>query len=245
MNAKTSVICAVYSKDPDRHELLRQHNHNLAQQTCPVRPIYVFENSDPPPANLAGEIIVCSRSMTIYQAWNVALSACETPFVMNLNLDDRLNVDAVEVLERSIDGERADLVGGDWKICYSQEETNLVGPCFPAGDLGFSPLWPPAKGTVTRLGSGTGARGTYGPATMWRMSAHIGCPRYPYRTASGYLIQSVADAQWWHMLSQHFLKKLVRVPSVVGNYHSHPAVQAEFRANNDFAAINGDLVSFL
>ena len=32
------------------------------------------------------------------------------------------------------------------------------------------------------------------------------------------------------ILSNHLRKKMVRLPTMIGNYYSHPADQAEFRA---------------
>ena len=234
MKTNTSVICAVYSKDPDRFSLLQKHFQNLQQQTVGVQPIYIFEDGDIPPTSLNGEIIISNKPMTIYEAWNLGLSACRTPLVMNLNLDDRLHKDAIETLERELSNKNEDLIGGDWKICYSQSEVDDTGNCYPSELVPFLPEWPPRKNSFTRLGSGTGNRGTYGPATMWQVSAHIGFPRYPYRTTDDYRIRGVSDAVWWEILRSHLNKNLVRIPSVIGNYHSHPDSQAEFRYGNEW-----------
>jgi hypothetical protein len=166
--------------------------------------------------------------LTIYQAWNVGLSLVSTPLVINLNLDDRLAPNAIELLENALLREGANAIGADWKICYSQEETDQMSESYPVDRLPFIPEWPPQKGTVTRLGSGTGQRGTFGPAVMWRMDTHMGCPRYPWRFGEGTEIRSVGDTAWWWVINR-LQKKIVRLPMVVGNYHSHPAEQAEFR----------------
>lgn len=242
MKAKTSVICAVYSQDPDRFELINSHFNNLQSQTVEVEPIYVFENGDTPPFSLKGEVIVCNKPLTIYEAWNIALSACRTPLVINLNLDDRLNLDAIEHMERVITDNRGDLIGGDWKICYSQEETDTISNCFNADLINFCSDWPPSIGTSTRLGSGTGERGTYGPATMWKLSAHVGFPRYPYRTTDDYRIRSVADSIWWDILTTHLHKNLIRLPLIIGNYYSHPNTQAEFRVENEWEILKSKTI---
>ena len=96
---RTTVICAVWHKDPQRELLLRGHRENLAGQTRLVDIIYVFDGGDRPSFDLQSRTVLVSENLTIYQAWNVALSLVETPYVMNLNLDDRLNLDAVEKLE--------------------------------------------------------------------------------------------------------------------------------------------------
>jgi hypothetical protein len=231
---KTTVICAVYSRDPDRAALVRQHAANLRAQTVAVNAIYVFEAGDTPPDNLGFDTIVASRALTIYEAWNVALSMCNTHFVMNLNLDDRLHANAVETLEAEIQKRQVDLVGGDWRICYSQAETDDVrDACYSIEELPFVPQWPPESGAATRLGSGTGERPTYGPATLWRLTAHVRFPRYPYRAADGYRIRTIGDGVWWGLLRQRGNDNLVRIAQVIGNYHSHPQTQAEFRSPAD------------
>jgi hypothetical protein len=167
----------------------------------------------------------------------VGLSLVETPFVMNLNLDDRLAPDAVQQLEAALTRNGAALVGGDWKICYSQEETDAVEPCYPTDRLPFVTGWPPSSGTRTRLGSGTGERGTFGPATLWRMDAHVGAPRYPWRFPDGTVIKVIGDVAWWSVIANHLKRGLTRVPLVIGNYHSRPGSQAEFRGPQDEAAL--------
>ena len=196
-----------------------------------------------PPSNLEGELLVSSKPLTIYEAWNLALSACRTPLVMNLNLDDRLNIDAIELLENSIIEHDAGLVAGDWKICHSQEEANDVAKCFPAGSIPITPDWPPKIGTTTRIGSGTSHDVTYGPATMWQMSAHLGFPRYPYRTTDDYRIRGIADGVWWRILEEHLQKQMIRLPTIIGNYCSHPDTQAEFRVFNEWGRINNLTIS--
>ena len=225
----TTVICAVWHADPRRQQLLAGHVRNLAAQTVPIDSVYVFDGGDRPPPDLNARHVVVHENLRIYQAWNVALSLVATPLVMNLNLDDRLAPDAIERLQAALSRDGATLVGGDWKICYSQEETDAVERCYPATQLPFVTDWPPPSGTRTRLGSGTGSRGTLGPATMWRVDAHLGAPRYPWRLSDGTPLETVGDAAWWSLIGEHLKKKTSRLPEIIGNYHSHPADQAEFR----------------
>ena len=226
---QTTVICAVWHGDPNRLELLREHVANLARQTLPLETIYVFDGGDPVPSWLEGKAVSVQQPLTIYQAWNVALSLVQTPLVMNLNLDDRLSPNAVDRMQNALLRENAGAVGGDWKICYSQKETDQTEQCYPADRLPFVAEWPPKSGTVTRLGSGTGQRNTLGPAVLWRMDAHVGAPRYPWRFVDGTPIRTVGDAAWWTILSNHLHKRTMRLPMIVGHYHSHPKDQAEFR----------------
>ena len=128
------------------------------------------------------------------------------------------------------------LVGGDWKICYTQADTDAVEPCRPCTDMPFIPDWPPVTNSVTRLGSGDGKRGTLGPAVMWRMENHIGAPRYPWKFENGDRIKVVADVVWWTIVTQQLKRRAYRLPFIVGNYHSHPTTQAEFR-DKDFSEL--------
>jgi hypothetical protein len=225
---EVTVFCAVWHKDPQRHALLARHRENLRRQTVPVRPLYVFDGGDTPPARLDGEVLRADSPLTIYQAWNLALAAVRTPLVMNLNLDDRLAPDAVEKMAGALRASGGMLIGGDWRICHSQEETDAVAPCFAAQALPLPGTWPPPPGIIARLGSSDAMRSTYGPATMWRMAAHMSVPRYPWRFINGEVIKSIADGLFWECLKQKGFR-LDRLPLIIGNYHSHPADQAEHR----------------
>src|SRR5437868_6792754 len=112
----TTVFCAVWHRDPDRAALLEGHRANLDRQTRPVQRIYVLDGNDAPPPDLPGKIVISREPISGNEAWNLALPLVRTPYVMNLNLDDRLSLDAVERLERAM-ADGADLVGGDWRIC--------------------------------------------------------------------------------------------------------------------------------
>jgi len=228
-----AVVTAVWHGDPQREQLLRDHVANLARQTIPVEAIYVFDGGDLPPPWLKARAVCVKEPLTIYQAWNVGLSLVGASVVMNLNLDDRLAPNAVEVMQRALLGSDAVAIGGDWKVCYSQRDTDNVQPVYPATRLPFVRAWPPPQGALTRLGSGTGDRGTYGPATMWRTSLHLSLPRFPWRAADGTLLRVVGDQAWWILITEHLQQKILRLPLVVGNYYSHPSGQAEFRSGDE------------
>ena len=146
MTTKTTVFCAVWHKDPDRHQLLQGHQRSLDRQTRPVERIYVFDNGDEPPDWLTGKAAVAPQPLGIYQAWNVGAQLATASYVMNLNLDDRLAPDAVERLEDAIEVAGAGMSAGDWKICYSQEETDAVVPAYSARQLRFDRAWAPVAG---------------------------------------------------------------------------------------------------
>jgi hypothetical protein len=198
--------------------------------------VYVFDGGDAAPEGLDADTVSASGELTIYQAWNLALAAVTTPLVMNLNLDDRLAPDGAEKLAAHLKYSNAVLAGGDWRICYSQGETDAVAPCHPATDVAFCLECPPAVMPAHRLGSGTGERLTYGPATLWRTNAHVKVPRYPWRLNDGTLIRSVADGAFWSILSR-LGGTLARLPQIVGNYHFHPQDQAEYRVQESLAGM--------
>jgi hypothetical protein len=226
-----TVIVAVWHRQRDKHELLRGHMDNLARQTVPVAPIYVFDNGDDPPGWLRGQKISASTPLTLYEAWNLALAATRTPLVANLNLDDRFAVDALggltAVLQEDPD---AVLVGGDWIVCHSQEETDAVGVVRAVDGVARIGAWPPGPERGRRLGTGDDAKHvSMGPACLWRMDAHLTLPRYPYRFADGTPIRVIGDSIWWQLLGTRLGKRLVRVPYVIGHYRTWPESQAEFR----------------
>ena len=233
MRTDVSVICAVWHRQQDKESLLAGHHRNLIAASA-ARIIYVFDGDDRPPDWLPdGERvsrISVSDSLPIYHAWNVALSMVTTPLVMNLNLDDRLATDAIERMAAPFDSDPdVFLVGGDWQITYGEDDTDRVGVSRPIAQVPFRDEWPPTTGSVARLGSGDGRRGTHGPACMWRLEAHRRLPRYPYRFADGTPIRVVGDAIWWHAIEHMMRKKIIRLPWILGNYRSHPEAQAEFR----------------
>ena len=199
----------------------------------------MFDNGDTPPDWLRGTVAVSETPLTIYQAWNVAVQLSSTEYVMNLNLDDRLAPDAVSTMQEFADANQAGLVGGDWSIQYSQSDTDDVKESFRASALPFHPSWPPTPGTATRLGSGTGERGTLGPATLWRRELHDRAP-FPWQFASGAPIRIVGDLVWWKVAHEHLGAPVVRLPLVIGSYHSHPGDQAEFRSDDEHHLLSSE-----
>jgi len=224
---RTTVICAVWHRDPDRHDFLRGHQANLDKQSQPVERVYVFDGNDIPPNDLKGHKIVSREPLTIYQAWNIALAAVHTAYVMNLNLDDRLCTDAVEKLEDIADT-GSDLVGGDWRNCFSIEEVDGVGPCDPKDALPPAKQWPPEPGLATRLGNSDHNHVSMGHACLWRMDLHRTLSRYPMQFSDGSPICSAGDSIWWGSLVKAE-KKLTVAPLIVGHYFSRPSEQAQFR----------------
>jgi hypothetical protein len=202
----------------------------------PVEVVYVFDGGDAPPAGLDAQTVATSPPLTIYHAWNMALAAVTTPLVMNLNLDDRLAPDAVKKLAAHMAAQKAMLAGGDWRITYSQDETDAVTPCVAARDVPFAMDCPPAVRANHRLGSGTGESLTFGPAVLWQMAVHATVPRYPWRLDDGSPVQSVGDGLFWSILGRLGVP-MARLPMVIGNYHFHPQSQAEYRVREDLAAM--------
>jgi len=223
---RTTVICAVWHRDPLREARLRRHKANLDAQSTPVECIYVFDGNDDVGTRYSslGQVATIRGEITIHQAWNVALALVTTPYVMHLSLDDRYNGDAVALYEAALDSE-ADMVCGDWRVCYSQEETDAVSAtsCGIA-DVPFIADWPPKPGTRTRLGVGGRERGTLGPGCAWRASLGL----FPTHFRDGTPIRTIGDLLFWESVKER-RKTIVRLPRVVGNYFSHPEDQAEFR----------------
>jgi len=231
LNEDVTVISAVWSGQRDKEALLRGHMENLDRQTQPHQRIYVFDQGDTPPDWLRGMAVTVREPLSLYQAWNVALSLVQTTFAMNLNLDDRLMVDGVELLQAKAESDPAiHLVGGDWKITPSAEATDATERAYPLDALPHTMVWPPDPNVACRIGSGDGRNTrSFGPACLWRMAAHFGLPRYPYRFTDGSLIKVIGDAVFWQLLAQNPDRKLERVPMVIGHYRTWVSNQAEFR----------------
>lgn len=226
---KVTVFCAVWSGDKERMELLEGHSNCLISQKNAPFPFYIFDNNDIP-KNFVLPHIVSKDPLSIYEAWNIAIILSPSEYVMNLNLDDRLFNDTVSVLMEFLEKADADLVGGEWLIDFEPPLRDIEHLRVDIGDTVFLPNWPPTKTEKLRLGSGTRERGTFGPSTMWRKSrTGFG---YPNRFLNGETIKSIGDALFWHSLQKKG-RKLVKIPKIIGVYHSAPASQAEFREHSD------------
>ncbi|MDC9831796.1 glycosyltransferase family 2 protein [Rhizobium binxianense] len=228
--ALVTVFCAVWHRQNNKLELLKSHYINVRQQSVSVRIVYIFDNGDMPPEWLDADCYVFSHPLSIYEAWSAAVAVSNSLFVMNLNMDDRLATNAVELLVGAACASSAALVGGEWLICFDNSHLDepFKAPILTASE--FAPDWPPKPRERLRLGSGSGERGTLGPATLWSLQA-VG-KYYPSYFGDGSLIKSIGDALFWNVFQQKNLKT-VRLPLLIGKYFSSPSDQAEFRGNQD------------
>jgi hypothetical protein len=232
--AAVTVFCAVWHRQRSKIEWLRSHYENLLRQSVPVRIIYVFDGGDTPPDWLNADVYVFSDPVAIYEAWSAAVGLCSTSWVMNLNIDDRLATNAIELLLGAARSSSASLVCGEWEIEFG---TDRVGSLFSAPtsvDTHFKPDWPPQVASGLRLGSGTGERKTFGPATLWNIDK-VG-KYYPSNFSNGEAIKSIGDALFWSLL-QRTNERVIRLPMVIGRYLSDPNEQAEFRQHNDWESL--------
>jgi hypothetical protein len=231
----TTVICSVYSQDPHKLALLRGHMENLDKQSIPVDRIYVFEQGDQPPEWLSGTHVSVSRATTIYEAWNLAILLSKSPFIMNLNLDDRLNSDAVSLMQAMMSLDEVKIVAGEWEIKFSQAECDQTSVCGNPAGIKVRDSWPPEnRGERLLLGSGLSRPGTLGPATLWRREVHDHIGAYPYQDRTGSRERKICDLWFWRAIGRAYGSGAVaRLPFLIGNYHSNPAFQAEFRADAD------------
>jgi FkbM family methyltransferase len=231
---RISVICAVPHGLSDRDELLRGHGANLARQSIPVEPIYVFDAGGEIPAWLHGRAVACGASLTRYQAWNVALSMVATPLVMNLDLADRLAPDGALMLEREREKANAIAAFGDWKVCASQGEADAVEPCYPPA------LLPHAA----RLSAGPGPLDSLGPSVLWRMDAHMRVPRYPWRLRDGTLLHDSGEGAWRSVLADRLREKIAHAPFVIGHCRADNA-RKDAAPYDERAALNDPGLSLL
>jgi len=229
--ATTTIFSFVKHSKQNIEISLKGHQDNLDKLTSPIECVYVFDGGMSAPGWLKGKILETNISLNVYEAWNLAISAVRTPFIMNLNLGDRLNADSIEVLEEALNS-GLELVGGDWKICYSQEDADDTDHCHSARDLPFLETGLSVAGTATRLGSGTGERQTFGPSCLWRIELHQHLPRYPYRFADTSYIEEVGDVIFWAHLQKKGCR-LGRIPTIIGNCNAHIEGFADSRLRSD------------
>ncbi|AXT35991.1 glycosyltransferase family 2 protein [Phaeobacter sp. LSS9] len=239
-----TVFCAVWHKQPNKLELLRSHWENLKAQSIPVEPCYIFDNGDVAPDWLEAPWHSFDAPLTIYEAWSAATALAQTNYIMNLNMDDRLATNAVQAMVATAAATKSALVGGEWLVSF--DESHLEQD-FVVEDLwktNFIADWPPKAQADLRLGSGTGERGTYGPATLWNLK-QVG-QWYPSYFGNQMPIKSIGDSIFWQMLANKKCK-ITRIPMIVGRYYSDEDSQAEFRPHqdNDHLRAHGvSLVSF-
>jgi tetratricopeptide (TPR) repeat protein len=237
-DAVATLFCAVYHRDENRYALIEEHLENIKLQSLPVEPIYVFEAGDQPSSAAKPYAIVSPSRLSIYQAWYMAMEHSNKKLLINLNLDDRLCPDAVARMSSYFDSDDVMLVGGEWVIANQIAKSDQLRN-ISIRETYFDPAWPPKtcsftrSGEKLRLGSGTGERGTYGPATMFRRSLLEELP-YPLKFGNGDLVESIADSLWWSLIKRKYPGGAIRIPEVVGIYHSDPSSQAEFRVTNEW-----------
>ena len=126
--------------------------------------------------------------------------------------------------------QNATLIGGEWLIRFDHDFQTEHFSAADVKETTFKPAWPPVQTDNLRLGSGSGERGTYGPATLWDLEKVDRW--YPTYFGNREPILSIGDAIFWQCLKQGG-HKLARLPQVIGRYYSSPDAQAEFRPHND------------
>ena len=227
-----TVFCAVWNKQKNKNELLRSHYENLLKQNLDLEILYIFDEADHSPEWLDASVCCFEDPLTIYEAWAAAVALCETRYVLNLNLDDRLAIDALEHLLRFIKLTNSALIGGEWEICFTDTHLSQSFKVSEINETKFYKEWPPKHNVNIRqrLGSGTNERGTFGPSTLWDLEK-IG-KWYPSNFDNGEKINSIGDTIFWSLLGMLKLKRH-RIPMIIGKYLSDPNNQAEFRTSNE------------
>ena len=232
--AKSTIFCAVYSKDPSRYRLIEEHFENILRVNSGPQPLYVFEDNDFVPDFVKPYAVVLNKAVTIYEAWRVATHICQTKFIGNLNLDDRFTDGGFEAMESALERSNFDLVGGEWLIDikdFSETKKGELTCTFDLSNYRRIQAWPPEKRHDQILGSGISQNGSFGPATLWRSKIHDQID-YPTRFHNGQKILSMGDSCFWRKLARGGYR-IGRLPALVGVYNSDPLNQAEFRETDD------------
>ena len=230
-----TVFCAVWHQQPNKLDLLRSHWENLKAQSIPVEPCYIFDNGDVAPDWLDAPWHSFSEPLTIYEAWGAGVALSQTKYTMNLNMDDRLATNAARLLVSTAEATGSALVGGDWQVSFDGSHLEAQFDVQDLWGTSFASDWPPMAQPNLRLGSGTGERGTFGPATMWNLD--ILGKWYPTYFNNQTPVKSIGDQIFWKVVLQN-KQKMTRLPMVIGRYYSDTKNQAEFRPHQDNKLLN-------
>lgn len=238
-NSNVTVFCSVWSKQKNKDILLKAHIKNLKSLNYTVEILYIFDSCDTPPDWFDENFYIIDTKTTIYNAWAIASKLVKTRYILNLNLDDRLSTDSIDILLGALIDNDAALSSGEWLISFVEPLNFSPFHSFDYSITSFQNEWPPKPMNLIRLGSGTGERGTFGPATIWDLEK-VGND-YPFKFDSGKDILSIGDSIFWSTLKfRNF--KMARINKIIGIYYSNPDEQAEFRFDNELN--NENSISF-
>lgn len=229
MTADLTIACAVWHRQSHRDLLFAQHVRSLLRQTVPVNVIYVADGGHElahPDERVT--IVSVDRGVTVAESFMMALALTDTTYFAALNLDDCYFTDAAEVHLDFMRTHDLDMVGGDWEIRFTPV-AHTDRPSFGVEALRPCPQWPPTPGPGQRLGSGDGARRTFGPAPVFRTAAVRQVGGYARAFGDGTPVATIIDYILWDRLARAG-KRIGRLPQVVGSYLSDPASQQEFRS---------------
>ena len=97
-NSSVTVLCSTYNSSKWIEGYLESINNQIL---AVFDIIFVDANSDDGSLEtiknfefregINVDIIECSEKIPIYEAWNIAIQDCNTPYVINVNTDDRLS----------------------------------------------------------------------------------------------------------------------------------------------------------
>lgn len=236
MNEELTVVCAAWHRQANLEPFYEQHRHSLLNQSVDVRVVYVADGGLQLPHS-GGRVTVINvdRGVSTAQALMLGLAVTETEYFAALNLDDHYFTDAAAAHLDMLRTHNLDMVAGDWEIRHTTEALT-DRPCMPLSALRPCPQWPPSNQPGQRLGSGDGARATFGPGPVFRTSALRGVGGYPRQFGDGTQIKTIIDYVVWDRLARANAR-VARLPLVVGTYYSNPAGQQEFRAGGNDAVI--------
>lgn len=229
MTTDLTIVCAVWHRQAHREQLFAQHVRAVLAQSVDVRAIYVADGGRPLVCDDERvTVVTVDRGVTVAQSFMAALALTETEYFAALNVDDCWFTDAAAAHLAHMRTHDLDLCGGDWEIRFTPE-ADVDRPCVGLDALTVCPDWPPAPLPGQRLGSGDGARGTFGPAPVFRTAAVRAVGGYARTFGDGTPVATIIDYILWDRLARAG-RRLGRLPLVVGSYLSDPAGQQEFRS---------------
>lgn len=236
MENELTVICSAWSGQKNFDELIAQHFEKTLAAGPGFSIVYAFDSGRSVNLDHPRFASVCSSvETTTAMSFNAALALVTTPYVCTLNLDDLYYPGVLDLLVDEMKAGDFAVGCADWSIDFDlwvkPDERKLLDAPVSINDFRISEFWPPERASKLRLGSGDGARGTMGPAPVYRTSTLRSVGGYAYTLSDGTPVRTVIDYIVWqeiHRAGGRFL----RLPLLGGSYYSNPAEQQEFRCES-------------
>lgn len=213
----TTAILDVRPGLADRDEKVRAWHLALDRQTRQgdFERITVFSAGEKPTDGIPGSVITSDKPINTGQAYNLALAAMNTPYVLILPINDRLFDGALAQMQENLD-QGAPWIGGDWIVATTPEAQNRIERTMSNTAFDAVRSWPPAEGVRARLGNTTEHTNWVGPAFLYQNYLHGRFGRFPWRFGDMTLLPGYEAEVWCKTIAANNIDLTV-LPKVLGN----------------------------